>query len=345
MRSFLTTISLVILMATAGFFAPVRAADDADDHPASKDDRMLNDHWFIPSGRLPDPFVTTHVRSRVAAGFASRFKSPYIVISGDTLGQLGGDLAFFGLDIEYQQNLFHMASLRLSLEGNARAGTSGGTLLANGVTSLYGFELEGKARILRRSKMEITGVAGMSRKDAFDINLIRFAKGILDSGEAKTGELVEQNDIERFYAGPAVAYAVKPWLGFTGHAFFGSAQPFDRSSLDQFLFRGGIIGEVDFGKLSSVPVGLVIGYDMDSFPKPRIRASRVFRRGRSRSPTPVARTSAWGSRSRIRSSRSPVRRANSTRPSSTSTCGTTSDALTRYRPARAGLRARAAPHG
>jgi hypothetical protein len=265
MRSLLTKIALMILMATAGVPATARAADDT--HPPSKDDRSLNDHWFIPSGRLTDPFVTTHVRSRVAAGFASRFKSPYIVVSGDTLGQLGGDLAFFGLDFEYQQNLFHMASLRLSLEGNARAGTSGSTMLANGVTSLYGLELEGKARILRRSKLELTGVAGLSRKDAFDINLIRFAKGILDSGEAETGELVEQSDIQRYYAGPAMAYAVKPWLGFTGYAFFGSAKPFDRESVDHFLFRGAITGQVDFGKLSSIPVGLAIGYDMDSFPE------------------------------------------------------------------------------
>ena len=51
------TILSLVLAAAAGAQAQ---------EPASRDERELGGHRFIPSGRLPDPFVTTHARFRRA---------------------------------------------------------------------------------------------------------------------------------------------------------------------------------------------------------------------------------------------------------------------------------------
>jgi len=125
--------------------------------PASRDERELGGHRFIPSGRLPDPFVTTHARFRTAGGLADGFQAKYNVPVVDTVKTTSGDIAFFGLDFEYQQNLWERTAVRLSLEGNARVGVDNQSLLASGLSSTYGMELEAKYRMLESHNFALSG--------------------------------------------------------------------------------------------------------------------------------------------------------------------------------------------
>jgi hypothetical protein len=235
--------------------------------PASRDERELGGHRFIPSGRFPDPFVTTHARFRTAGGVASGFQASYTVPGADTVTTASGDIAFFGLDFEYQQNLFERASLRLSLEGNARVGTDNQSLLASGLSSAYGMELEAKFRILRYSQMVFTGHAVLTDKSLYGLDPLGFAQGIAEDGFDDNDKLVVEGDLNRLVFGPSAAWAPKAWLGFTGHIFAGPADPFDSSTDTETAFRGGLTGEVDFKPLGWWPIGVVGGYDSDSFPE------------------------------------------------------------------------------
>jgi hypothetical protein len=67
---------------------------------------------------------------------AGGFKVLFFDVGGDTIGVLEGDLAFFGLEFEYQQNLLRWASPRRNVSGTGRAGVDEQSLLADGVTTV-----------------------------------------------------------------------------------------------------------------------------------------------------------------------------------------------------------------
>ena len=243
------------------------AAGAAAQEPASSDERELNGHRFIPSARLPDPFVTTHARFRTAGGIADGFQAKYQVPIVDTVKISTGDIGFFGLDFEYQQNLWERFSVRLSLEGNARVGVDNQSVLASGLSSAYGTEIEGKYRILRRSQMVLTGHLLFSDKDLYGLSPLQFAKGIAEDGFDENDKLVVEGDLNRLLLGPSAAWAPENWLGVTGHVLVGPADPFDDTTSGETAVRTGITGDVDFKPLGWWPIGLMLGYDWDSFPE------------------------------------------------------------------------------
>jgi hypothetical protein len=228
--------------------------------------RRLGGLFFIPSGRIADPFVTTHVRTATGAGVANGFQAPFIDTDDTTLGTLEGDIAFVALDFEYQQNLFEITSLRLALLGTARAGTSDQSLLATGVTAVYGLQFQGKVQIIRRSKWLLTGMLDLSGSNLFGINPLEFAQGIVDSGLTKENSLVQESNTARATLGLGAAYAPTNWLGFTLIPNFGAVEPFGSSSYDKTVFRLEATGTFDLGQLSSVPLGLLVTFQHDSFP-------------------------------------------------------------------------------
>ncbi|MGH7724822.1 MAG: hypothetical protein ACREOU_05280 [Candidatus Eiseniibacteriota bacterium] len=262
---------LVTLAVPAAFLLTALAGTpggaSAQDHP-SREDRQLGGHSYIPSGRLPDPFVTTHARFRTAGGLATGYEAEFVVPVVDTVRITKGDIGFFGLDFEYQQNLWNRWAFRASFEGNARTGTDLSSLLASGLSSVYGAELEGKFRLLRKERMQVTLHALLTRKNLFGLSLLQFAEDVIeDSTVNENATLVVEGRIRRTVFGPSVAYTFKPWLGATGFAFVGPADPFDDAAKDQTAFRGGVTGSVDFGKLGWAPIGILAGYDYDSFPE------------------------------------------------------------------------------
>ncbi len=253
----------LLLTALAG--APGGAS--AQDH-TSREDRGLGGHWYIPSARLPDPFVTTHARFRTAGGLATGYEAEFVVPVVDTIRITQGDIGFFGLDFEYQQNLWNRWAFRLSLEGNARTGTDLSSLVASGLSSVYGAELEGKFRLLRKERMQVTLHASLTRKNLFGLALLQFAEDVLeDSTLNEDASLVVEGRIRRTVFGPSIAYTFKPWLAATGFAFVGPGDPFDDDAKDQTAFRGGVTGSVDFAKLGWAPIGILTGFDYDSFPE------------------------------------------------------------------------------
>ena len=235
--------------------------------PISRDERELGGHRFIPSGRLPDPFVSTHARFRTAGGIATGFRALYQISGEPPTDFTEADIGFFGLDFEYQQNLWERASVRLSLEGNARLGVDEQAMFSTGLSSTYGMELDGKYRLLRQSNLVLTLQAILSRKNLFGLSPLQFAEGIIEDGYDEGDKLVTEGQLSRVILGPSAAWAPKTWLGFVGFAFLGPADPFDDDVDTDTAFRGGLTGEVDFGAMGWWPIGLVGGFDYDSFPE------------------------------------------------------------------------------
>ncbi len=157
--------------------------------------------------------------------------------------------------------------MRLSAEGVGRLGVDEQALFSTGLSSTYGMELEGKYRLLRQSDLVLTLNAILSRKNLFGLSPLQFTEGIIEDGYDEGDKLVTEGQLSRIVFGPSAAWAPKTWLGFAGHAFVGPADPFDDDVDTDAAFRGGLTGEVDFGAMGWWPIGVLGGFDYDSFPE------------------------------------------------------------------------------
>jgi hypothetical protein len=116
--------------------------------------------------------------------------------------------------------------------------------------------------------MQVTLHALFSRKNLYGLTPLQFAEDIIeDSTLNDDARLVQEGQIRRTVFGPSIAYTVKPWLGASGFAFVGPADPFDDEAKDKTAFRGGVIASLDFKELGWAPIGALVGYDYDSFPE------------------------------------------------------------------------------
>ena len=257
----LLAVSACLLLASS----PGRAELDFGDGPQR---RVLGGHQFQPVERHHDPFVTTHLRTSTGVGVASGFRTPFISTSGDTLGVLTGDLGFFTLNMEYQKNLFGRAAVRLLISGTARSGTDEQTLLAEGLSSVYGLVLQGKYLAYQSEQSSISVIATLTRKNVFGIDPFGFAQHIIDNGGLKKdNSLVKESDFNRFSMGTAGAHAFQTWLGSTAFVDLGLAQPEEDDADLEGMIRVGVAGGFDLLPLKKIPLGLTLGYDYDSFPE------------------------------------------------------------------------------
>jgi hypothetical protein len=230
--------------------------------------RMLGGHQFQPLERHHDPFVTTHLGTSTGVGVATGFESPFINTDGDTLGVLKGDLAFFVLNMEYQKNLFGRGAVRLAVSGTGRAGTNEQSMLAQGVSTVYGFVLQGKYLAYQSGRSRVSALATLTRKNVFGIDPFGFAQQIIDDGGlSKDNSLVTEGNVHRFSLGTSGAHTFATWLGGTAFVDVGLAQPVRDDADLEGIFRGGAAASFDLRPLKKIPLGFTLGYDFDSFPE------------------------------------------------------------------------------
>jgi len=109
--------------------------------PAQEPSRELNGYEFIPSRIVADPFAVTYFGTSTGGGLAFALETPFVDVDGDTLGTLTGDVAFLALGFEYQQRIGQWLGVRFAFTGNGRIGTDEQSMLAQGVTGTFGWEL------------------------------------------------------------------------------------------------------------------------------------------------------------------------------------------------------------
>lgn len=256
-------IALAVLSCTGAGSAATSA-----DWPAGPERRVLGGHQFQPLAAMRDPFVTTHLQTLTGAGLATGFEAPFLSADGDTIGTLDGDIAFFSLAFEYQLNLAERYSLLVGMSAAGRSGIDDQALLADGLSTVYGLTMEGKATLWTDGRTQLAAVARISRKNVFGIDPFGFAQKVIEAGGlTKENQLVVEGDINRGALGLAVAHGWRPWLGLTGFALAGSAQPvFDDAGRESFG-QAGAEASLDLDPLHGIPVGFALGYTYDSFPE------------------------------------------------------------------------------
>jgi hypothetical protein len=257
--------ALLILAAAAALGVEAMAQPTTDSGPGR---RVLGGHRFQPLERVKDPFVTTHLRTVTGGGIATGFETPFIQTDGDTLGVLEGDLGFFLLKFEYQKNLFDWGAVRVSVSGLGRTGIDEQSILADGLTTVYGLEVEAQGRVYRGDRSQVAVHVATSSKSLYGLDPFGFAQRIIDDGGlSEDNDLVKAGNISRYAGGAAGAYAFKPWLGGIASFDLGYAEPVQDDQDGELVADFGLAGSVDLGQLDKWPIGFTAAYDYVSFPE------------------------------------------------------------------------------
>jgi hypothetical protein len=231
---------------------------------AQEPGRVLNGHKFMPSRLVAEPFAISHFGTTTGGGVAFDLKTPFVNLSGDTLGTLMGDVAFLSLGFQYQQRFGQWFAARIGFGGGARLGIDEQSVLAQGVTGSFIWNLGATARILQSEKVILSGAVDFGRTDLVGLDPFGFAQKIIDEGlEAEDNNLVGTAEAISAVASVRVGWAPAPWIGVTGLLEAGYGDVTESSS--EALTGGGATVGIDLENLGVIPIGFQLSAETDAF--------------------------------------------------------------------------------
>ena len=137
---------------------------------------MLNGHRFISSSKIKSPFINTYLLTSLGAGKTNRLDFP-VIINGQELTTLTGDLAFTYLGFEYQHAVKDWIAFSLRINALGRLGTDAGAVLYQGVDLAIGYQLGWLLKLYKSKDMILSGTIKVSNNSFTLIDINGFIQG------------------------------------------------------------------------------------------------------------------------------------------------------------------------
>ncbi|MCL7936729.1 MAG: hypothetical protein M8860_12005 [marine benthic group bacterium] len=224
----------------------------------------LDGHRFSPTRTVGDPWIRTHVVSYLGLGQATDLLQPPIVIDGDTIPGLEGELLYATIDFEYQQRIVDWFAFRVGYAVDARLGTELGTLLARGVNTITGFEIGWLARVLESERDMLSLDFEVSNKSVTQVDIAGFVEDVIEGVEA---DIVRKSNTLRFSGGGRYAHAFSPLFGIIAVANLGVGESVRRDEDDEVFTQLGAQLDFDLASWRNIPLNVALGYLYDSYPE------------------------------------------------------------------------------
>lgn len=254
-------------------------ADSSADQEIVQNRRLpvLQGHRFIPTSTVPDPFITSYLRSNTGFGFLLDANIP-VQAPGDSIAVLQGDIAFAVLGFEYQQAIVDFLALRIGFGGAVRTGTNGETLIAEGLSATYSFNFGVTGRVLRSENFILSAVADFGSNKIIGIDPFGWAERVAaecgDLPEEEVAECILNTDEDLLASGRSnaitggarAAWSPATWFGLRGRVEFGAGDAFDpEADLGTTILNLGAVADIDLLEVTPVPIGFLLGYDAELF--------------------------------------------------------------------------------
>jgi len=255
-----TTLSAVAVFLSV--FAPTAMAQEEKDKALP----VIGDHYFIISGEVPDPFITSFFRNATGGGIGFDIQSLVTDTSGDTILDVSGNIGFLSLGFEYQGALADWVAIRVGFEGAARVGTSLESILGNGVSAVYGYFLGGTFRLVETEKIFLSATADLTGNSITDVGILQIVQDAIDQGEIPdSAEAVETGTDKAALGGLRFAWAASRLIGVRVNAGVGVADLFRSSKETKFSFATGAAVGFNFANTTGVPIGLLVFFKGANF--------------------------------------------------------------------------------
>jgi len=226
--------------------------------------RTLGDHRFIPNSFIRNPFVQTYLRNGLGGGITSNLLVTVEVPNKPPV-TVGGDLLFLNLDMEFQALLTKWLAIRFGGSGLARLGTSFEALLTEGASGGYGTNYGATVRVFESKRLALSAIVDGSSSSLYGVTPLDYARALVN-GNSSPDSLLQNTSGSTIYGGASLAYTPARWLGLTGVFRAGSVDQLgggERSGATEVA----VLGDVDFKTVSSIPIGITLGYRHQSKPE------------------------------------------------------------------------------
>ena len=244
--------------------------------------RELGGHRFVPSRIVVDPFVASRFTNSIGFGGARNLEVPVYNYQDSLVTTVTGDLGFLNIDFEYQQQVTGWLALRGAVGAIARLGVDGFSFAAEGVSTIYGYNVGATGRIFRSGRLQLSAALDYSSNALYGVQPLTYLQGvgtevrrgidsvlagggtvdsstirdILDQIDLSQYNAVQQGSADRTGVGLRLAYAAAPWLGFTVATQSGVGNLLQRKDLG--IVDLGAAASLDFGALWNVPIGVAL---------------------------------------------------------------------------------------
>lgn len=258
------------------------AAGQDPSHEMGGAGRELGGHRFVPSRIVADPFVASRFTNSIGFGGARNLQVPVYNYQDSLVTTVAGDLGFLSIDFEYQQQVTGWLALRGAAGAIARVGVDGFSFAAEGISTIYGYNLGATGRILRSGRMQLSAALDYSSNALYGVQPLTYLQGVggevrqaidsvLEAGgvvdsttireilnqiDLSQYDVVQQGSANRTSVGLRFAYAAAPWLGFTVATQSGVGNLIARNDIG--IIDVGAAASLDFGELWRVPIGVAL---------------------------------------------------------------------------------------
>ena len=227
----------------------------------------LGGHQFMPNNYVKDPFLNTAVRNTLGIGRALDVEIPVVIIDGEELIALRGDVLFLSLDFEYQHRVKDWLGVwgRFLIFGRLGSGTE--ALLAQGITAVSGFDLGWLFKLHRTNKTQLAGSLSLSNTSSTIVNLLDFINGIIEGDYPPNNQLVRNIPSLQVNSGLRFAWAVNEFFGtyLLGELNFGQSAV-ERHLGKLFYSLGGVL-DFHLTTRTVLPFGVALGAIYSSLPR------------------------------------------------------------------------------
>jgi len=180
-----------------------------------------------------------------------------------------GDLLKAILEFEYQQAVKDWVAFRVKVKVMGRLGTGAQSLLATGVTANTGFEFGWMFKLAQGEKTALSATVDVRNNSVTVVDFLGFVDGVINPPDPplESPPLVKNIPVTRGGGGLRYAWAASDLVGFTFKGETGMGESVDRSLADEWYVNFSAAADFDLKAKTVVPLGLVIAYQVDSYPE------------------------------------------------------------------------------
>lgn len=182
-----------------------------------------------------------------------------------------GDIAFLYLEFNYQKAFGRNFAVRAGASGGARAGTSPEAILAEGLSSIYGYELGGSAKIVQKRNWQLTGTLDLRSNTLYGVSPGAWVRSVIDQiqdgdsfSSTDTDSLLSSGSNLRALAGLRAAWTPTPCLGISIFFESGLGERFEEGDKNLAVVNTGAAVDFDLNPLNGVPLGFVLSTRYES---------------------------------------------------------------------------------
>lgn len=218
---------------------------------------VLGGHRFMWNPFTETAFPRTHVRNLTGVGRITgvEFVPSFDLGEGTTVPAINGNILFAELEFEYMHQVQPWLGVWTRLGGLARAGTSSGALLAQGLSATFGYELGWLLRVFEGEHFVLSGTVALANDGVTDVDLLRWARGVVNG----TGEsLVSSGPRLRSKAGVRGAWGLNESWGLQFRSEAGYGEPTTRNDGSRWLSEHALSLSYDLAPRTQIPIGFVL---------------------------------------------------------------------------------------